>query len=147
MRFSAVLTMYFAWSKGNIVIHHSIEAKKWQNLEVSNSAFCTQKPITLQIYTTTLHLYYILKDVLLQPMDGTNNGCTPIQLQWDEKIPARPRFSRSNFAGFSRFSQEPVVVQKWLIYHWKALIFSCYEPKYKGAWWPDMTAMPSGMKP
>ena len=35
---------------------------------------------TLQIYTTTLHLFYYLKDVLLQPMDGTTNGCTPIQL-------------------------------------------------------------------
>ena len=35
---------------------------------------------TLQIYTTTLQLFYILKDVLLQPMDVTTNGCTPIQL-------------------------------------------------------------------
>ena len=39
-----------------------------------------KKRCTLQIYTTTLLLFYILKDVLLQPMDGTNNGCTPIQL-------------------------------------------------------------------
>ena len=35
---------------------------------------------TLQIYTTTLHLFYNLKDVLLQPMKGTNTCCTPIQL-------------------------------------------------------------------
>ena len=30
----------------------------------------------------------------------------------------------SNFAGFSRFSQKLLRIQKCFIYHWKALIFS-----------------------
>ena len=38
---------------------------------------------TLQIYTTTLLLFYILKDVLLQPNEATNIGCTPIQLLYN----------------------------------------------------------------
>ena len=37
----------------------------------------------LQIYTTTLLLFYILKDVLLQPNEATNIGCTPIQLLYN----------------------------------------------------------------
>ena len=38
---------------------------------------------TLQIYTTTLLLFYILKDVLLQPNEATNIGCTLIQLLYN----------------------------------------------------------------
>ena len=37
----------------------------------------------LQIYTTTLLLFYILKDVLLQPNEATNIGCTLIQLLYN----------------------------------------------------------------
>ena len=38
---------------------------------------------TLQIYTTTLLLFYILKDVLLQPNEVTTTGCTPIHLLYN----------------------------------------------------------------
>ena len=37
----------------------------------------------LQIYTTTLLLFYILKDVLLQSNEATNISCTPIQLLYN----------------------------------------------------------------
>ena len=41
---------------------------------------------TLQIYTITLHLFYILKDVILQPNEATNIGCTLLQLLYNYYI-------------------------------------------------------------
>ena len=56
-------------------------SKKRQS-EILYPFFIDHPFYTLEIYTTTLHLYYILKEVLLQPMEGpgTNTCCTPIQL-------------------------------------------------------------------
>ena len=42
-----------------------------------------RKYTALQIYTTTLLLFYFLKDVLLQPNEATNIGCTLIQLLYN----------------------------------------------------------------
>ena len=45
--------------------------------------YVVSRSVTLQIYTTTLLLFYFLKDVLLQPNEATNIGCTPIQLLYN----------------------------------------------------------------
>ena len=54
--------------------------------------------------------------------------------------------SKQNFDGLCPISLEPLVVQKSYVPHWKALLFSQYEPEGQGLWFPNRAAMPTSMK-
>ena len=67
-------------------------------------------------------------------------------IHWVQKRSDRSRFFKANFDGFWQFSQKVLKIQKLYIPHWKALIYSYYEPEGQGVWCLHMTARLLGMK-